>query len=50
MLVALAFVDLSYVLLAHAARGFLRSPRAMRLTNRAGAAVFGGAAVAIATR
>jgi threonine/homoserine/homoserine lactone efflux protein len=50
MLVALAFVDLSYVLLAHTARGFLRSPRAMRLTNRLGAAVFGGAAVAIATR
>lgn len=50
MLVVIATVDSGYVLLAHRARALLGSRRGMRLTNRIGAAVFGGAAVAIATR
>lgn len=46
----MAFVDLSWVGIAGRARRFLASPRAMRLTRRAGALAMGGAAAAIATR
>lgn len=50
LLMVLAVIDVSYMVLAHRARRLLKSPRAMRLSNRIGAAVFGGAAVAIAAR
>lgn len=50
LLVVLAAIDLTWSLLAHRARGLLRSPRAVRLTNRASATAMTGAAVAIATR
>lgn len=50
MLVILAAVDFAYVLLAARARKLLRSPRALRLANRASATAMGGAAAAIATR
>jgi threonine/homoserine/homoserine lactone efflux protein len=43
-------VDLSWALAASWARGWLRSPRAMRIANRTGAAAMGGAAAVIATR
>ncbi len=43
-------VDLSWALAASWARGWLRSPRAMRIANRTGAAAMGGAAGVIATR
>jgi threonine/homoserine/homoserine lactone efflux protein len=36
--------------LAAKARGFLKSPRAVRIANRASAATMAGAAMAIATR
>jgi len=50
MLVVLALIDLGYMALAARTRRLLRSPRALRAANRAGAAVMGGAAAAIATR
>ncbi len=50
LLVVLVGIDLSWALLAVKARVLLRSPRAVRLANRAGAATMTGAAVAIATR
>ena len=50
VLVVLIGIDLSWALLAAKARGFLRSPRSVRLANRAGAATMTGATVAIATR
>jgi threonine/homoserine/homoserine lactone efflux protein len=43
-------VDLAWAVAASWARGWLRSPRAMRLANRASATAMTGAAVAIATR
>ncbi len=43
-------VDLAWALTAAWARTWLRSPRAMRLANRAGATAMGGAAAVIATR
>lgn len=43
-------VDLAWACAASWARGWLKSPRAMRLANRAGATAMTGAAVAIATR
>lgn len=49
MLVILVAVDLAWVLLASRARRFIRSPRAVRLTNRAGATVMAAAAAAMAT-
>jgi threonine/homoserine/homoserine lactone efflux protein len=49
MLVVLVVVDLAWVLLASRARRFIRSPRAVRLTNRAGATVMAAAAAAMAT-
>lgn len=49
MLAVLVAVDLAWVLLASRARRLIRSPRAMRLTNRAGATVMAAAAAAMAT-
>lgn len=46
----LAMIDLTYIALATRARGYLKSPRAVRLTNRIGATAIGGAAVAIAAK
>lgn len=46
----LAAIDLSYVVMAAGARNLMRSPRAIRIANRASATVMGGAAVAIAVR
>ena len=43
-------VDLAWAFAASWARGWLRSPRAVRIANRASATAMGGAAVAIATR
>jgi threonine/homoserine/homoserine lactone efflux protein len=50
MLVVLIVIDLSWVLLAAKARGFLRSRRAVELANRASAGTMAGAAALIATR
>ncbi|MEM9049594.1 MAG: LysE family translocator [Pseudomonadota bacterium] len=50
MLLVLVWVDLVWALAAERARRLLRSPRAMRLTNRLSASAMGGAAVAMATR
>jgi threonine/homoserine/homoserine lactone efflux protein len=50
MTVVLVTVDLSWAIAASHARRFLRSPHAMRVTNRVSAATIAGAAVAIATR
>lgn len=50
MLAVLTLIDLGYMLLAARTRRLLRSPEATRLANRAGAAVMGGAAAAIASR
>ncbi len=47
-LVTLAAVDLTWVALARKARRLLRTPRATRLANHAGAVALGGAAAAIA--
>ncbi len=43
-------VDLAWAFTASWARGWLKSPRAVRIANRASATAMGGAAVAIATR
>ena len=50
LVAVLAAIDLSYVVLAAGARNLMRSPRAVRIANRASATVMGGAAVAIALR
>jgi threonine/homoserine/homoserine lactone efflux protein len=50
MMLVLMTTDLAWVALAAHARRWLRSPRAVRITNRASAAAMGGAAVVIATR
>ncbi len=50
MLAVLVAVDMAWVLLAAQARRFLRSARAMRAANRAGASMMAGAAAAIAAR
>lgn len=50
LLVVLIAIDLTWSLLAVKARTFLRTPRAVRATNRASATLMTGAAVAIATR
>jgi threonine/homoserine/homoserine lactone efflux protein len=47
MLVILAAMDVAYIVLAARARRLLRSPRALRLANRASATLLGGAAAAI---
>lgn len=49
-LAALAVVDLAWVAAAERARGFLRTPWAMRIANRISAAALGGAAAAVASR
>jgi len=50
LLVVIIAIDLTWSLLAIKARTFLRTPRAVRVTNRASATLMTGAAVAIATR
>ena len=50
MLITLATVDLGWVFFASKARHFLRSPRAVKIANRASATAMAGAAAAIATR
>jgi threonine/homoserine/homoserine lactone efflux protein len=50
LIVVLAVVDFSWMFLAAKARGFLKSPRAVRIANRGSAATMAGAAMAIATR
>ncbi len=50
MLVVLVAVDLAWVGLAVKARRLLRSPRAVRMANRASAGMMAGAAAAIAAR
>ncbi|MGI9351259.1 MAG: LysE family translocator [Rhizobiaceae bacterium] len=47
---SLATVDLGWIAMAHHARRFLRTPRALRITNRIAATSLCGAAAAIATR
>ena len=47
---SLALVDLFWIVLAHKARVFLKTPRAMKVANRVGAATLGGAAAVIASR
>lgn len=46
----MAVCDLTWIGLATRARGFLHSPRARRLSNRASAVAMGGAAAVIAAR
>lgn len=50
LLAVIIAIDLTWSLLAIKARTFLRTPRAVRVTNRASATLMTGAAVAIATR
>jgi threonine/homoserine/homoserine lactone efflux protein len=50
MLLVLAGVDIGYIILATRVRILLKTPRAMRLSNRISAGVMGGAAAVIATR
>jgi threonine/homoserine/homoserine lactone efflux protein len=47
MLVILAAIDIAYIVLAARACRLLRSPRALRIANRASATLLGGAAAAI---
>ncbi|WP_138469282.1 LysE family translocator [Poseidonocella sp. HB161398] len=47
---SLAAVDLAWIAAAHHARRLLRTPRALRVANRLGAASLGGAAAVIAAR
>lgn len=46
----LAAVDIFWIVLAHKARSFLKTPKAIRAANRVGATALGGAAAVIATR
>jgi threonine/homoserine/homoserine lactone efflux protein len=48
--IILPCVLMGYALSAHIARGFFRSPRALRNLNRTSAAAMAGAAAAIASR
>jgi threonine/homoserine/homoserine lactone efflux protein len=50
MLLILAVIDLGYIVLAARARRFLRSPRALRIANRTGATLLGGAAATLAAQ
>lgn len=50
LLVVLAIVDFSWMFLAAKVRGFLNSPRALKVANRISAGTMAGAAVAIAAR
>lgn len=47
---SLAVVDLFWIAVAHHARSFLRTPKAIRAVNRVGGAALGGAAAVIASR
>ena len=47
---SLAVVDVFWIALAHHARRFLKTPRAIRAANRVGATTLGGAAALIAAR
>lgn len=49
-LAVLAVADLGWILLAQHARRLLRTPRAIRLSQRLSALVMGGAAAAIAAK
>jgi threonine/homoserine/homoserine lactone efflux protein len=49
-LIVLIAIDLTWVTSANYARRWLKTPRAVRLSNRIGATAMGGAAVVIATR
>ena len=49
-LAVLVIVDLAWAFAAAGARQFFRTPRAMRIANRTGAAAMGGAALVIATK
>lgn len=48
--VSLAAVDFFWIALAHLARSFLKTPKAIRSANRVGATALGGAAAVIASR
>lgn len=48
--IVLMMVDLTWVFAANYARRFLKTPRAMKITNRISASAMAGAAIAIATR
>ncbi len=50
MMLVLMITDLAWVALAAQAKRWLKSPRAVRIANRASATAMGGAAVVIATR
>lgn len=50
MLLVLISIDAGYIVLAARTRLLLKSPRAMRIANRTGAAAMGGAAAVIAAR
>jgi threonine/homoserine/homoserine lactone efflux protein len=50
MFAVLAAIDLSYALLAHTARTFIRNVRAVKIANRSSAVLMGGAAAVMATR
>ncbi len=50
LLLILAAVDIAYIALATRARSLMHNPSAVRLANRVGATVMGGAATVIATR
>nr|WP_321981679.1 LysE family translocator [uncultured Cohaesibacter sp.] len=50
MLLTLATVDLGWIFFANKARRLLRSPRAVRIANRAGAVAMAGAAAAIVSK
>ncbi len=50
LMAVLAVIDTGWVVLAAQARRLLRSPRSMRVVNRASAGVMAGAAAAIAAR
>lgn len=50
LLAVISIVDISYVVLATRARVLLRSPVSVRIVNRIGASLMGGAAAVIAAR
>jgi threonine/homoserine/homoserine lactone efflux protein len=50
MLLVIVLIDLGYIVLAARARRLLRSPRALRIANRARATILGGAAATLATQ
>ena len=50
MIAVLAIIDIAYIVFASRVRLLLKTPRAMRMTNRLSAALLGSAATLIATR